>query len=47
MPLAVGFLAGECEGGFFKVPFLFCRLFHKAVTAGRATRDLGLGSCEL
>lgn len=47
MPLAVGFLAGLCEGGFFKVPFLFCRKFHKAVMAGRAARGSGLGNREL
>ena len=46
MPLAVGFLAGVCEGGFFKVPFLFCRQFHKAVMAGRATCDSGLGKTD-
>lgn len=47
MPLAVGFLAGVCEGGGFKVPFLFCKQFHKAVMAGGATQHSGLGNCEL
>lgn len=47
MPLAVGFLTGVCEGGYFKVPFLFCRQFHKEVMTGRATHDSGLGNCEL
>jgi len=47
MPLAVGFLVELCEGGYFKVLFLFCRQFHKVVIAGRATCDSGLGDYEL